>query len=123
MVGAEQQWCQHRLCLVVNIEWDSPQCVIHVASLWFDICQYQNGLNKNAKEKLSLGFWVSKIKTDTAGALFPNSWCKQPPPPSSVIGLNIDLVFLSNAGMGVSKWIIYVKFLKSEQMLNFYEAC
>ena len=28
---------------------------------------------KNAKEKLSLGFWVTIIKTDTAGARFPNS--------------------------------------------------
>ena len=28
---------------------------------------------KNAKEKVSLGFWVTKIKTDTAGARFPNS--------------------------------------------------
>ena len=27
---------------------------------------------KNAKEKLSLGFWVTIIKTDTAGARFPN---------------------------------------------------
>ena len=37
-------------------------------------------VNKNAKEKLSFGFWVSKMKTDTAGACFPNSWCNQPPP-------------------------------------------
>ena len=29
-------------------------------------------MNKNAKEKLSLG---QKIKTDTAGANFPNSRC------------------------------------------------
>ena len=35
----------------------------------------------NAKEKLSLGFWVTKIKTDTAGARFPNSWYNQTPPP------------------------------------------
>ena len=28
--------------------------------------------------------WVTKIKTDTAGARFPNSWCNQPyPPPHS----------------------------------------
>ena len=26
-------------------------------------------VNKNSKEKLSLGFWVTKIKIDTAGAL------------------------------------------------------
>ena len=32
---------------------------------------------KNAKEKLSLGFWVTKIKNDTAGACFPNSWGNQ----------------------------------------------
>ena len=41
------------------------------------------GGNEYAKEKLSLGFWVTKIKTDTAGAPFPNSWCNQhqlPPP-------------------------------------------
>ena len=25
-------------------------------------------VHKNTKEKLSLGFWVTKIKTDTAGA-------------------------------------------------------
>ena len=43
-------------------------------------------VNKNVKEKLSFGFWVSKIKTDTAGACLPNSWCKHPPPPS-LIGL------------------------------------
>ena len=42
---------------------------------------------KNGKEKLSLGFWVTKIKTDTAGALFPNSWCNQPAPPQSLTGL------------------------------------
>ena len=36
--------------------------------------------SKNAEEKLSLGFWVTKMKTDTARACFPNSWCKQPPP-------------------------------------------
>ena len=41
-------------------------------------------VNKNAKEKLSLGFWVSKIETDTAGARFPNSWCNQPPPPITI---------------------------------------
>ena len=23
-------------------------------------------------------FWVSKIKTDTAGTRFPNSWCNKP---------------------------------------------
>ena len=34
---------------------------------------------KNAKEILSLGSWVTKIKTDTAGASFQNSWCNQPP--------------------------------------------
>ena len=27
--------------------------------------------NKNAKEKLSLGFWVTKVKSDIT---FPNSW-------------------------------------------------
>ena len=42
---------------------------------------------KNAKEKLSLCFWVTKTKTDTAGADFPNGWCNQPPP--SVIGLKM----------------------------------
>ena len=31
-------------------------------------------VNKNAKEKLSFGFWVTKIKTDTTRARFPNSW-------------------------------------------------
>ena len=31
------------------------------------------------EEKLSLGFWVTKIKI--AGACFPNSWCNQPPTP------------------------------------------
>ena len=35
---------------------------------------------KNDKEKLSIGFWVTKIKTDTAGARFSNSWCNHPPP-------------------------------------------
>ena len=38
--------------------------------------------NKNAKEKLSLGIWVTKIKTDTAGAHLPNSWFNHPPPHS-----------------------------------------
>ena len=33
-------------------------------------------VNKNAKEKMTLGFWVTKINTDTPGALCPNSWCK-----------------------------------------------
>ena len=42
------------------------------------------GGNEYAKEKLSLGFWVTKIKTDTAGAPFPNSWCDQHPPPSLI---------------------------------------
>ena len=37
-------------------------------------------VNKNAKEKLSSGFGVTKIKTDTTRACFPNSWCNQPPP-------------------------------------------
>ena len=31
-------------------------------------------VNKNAKEKLTFGFWVSKIKTDTARACFPKMW-------------------------------------------------
>ena len=35
-------------------------------------------VNKNAKEKLSLGFWVTKNKSDTT---FPNSWYNQTPPP------------------------------------------
>ena len=30
-------------------------------------------MSTKAKDKLSLGFWVSKIKTDTAGAHVPNS--------------------------------------------------
>ena len=38
--------------------------------------------NKNANEKLSLGIWVTKIKTDTAGAHLPNSWFNHPPPHS-----------------------------------------
>ena len=33
---------------------------------------------KNAKETLLLGFWVTKLKTDTAKVYFPNSWCNQP---------------------------------------------
>ena len=37
-------------------------------------------VNKNAKEKLSSGFGVTKIKTDATRACFPNSWCNQPPP-------------------------------------------
>ena len=37
------------------------------------------------KETLSLGFLFTKIKTDTAGTCFPNSWCKQHPTP--LIGL------------------------------------
>ena len=43
---------------------------------------------QNAKENLSLGFWVTKIKTDTAEARYPNSWCNQPPP-HSLIGLSV----------------------------------
>ena len=41
-------------------------------------------LNIETRSQVSLGFWVSKIKTDTAGARFPNSWCNQT---TSVIGL------------------------------------
>ena len=41
---------------------------------------------KNAEEKLSLGFGVTKIKTDTAGACFQKSGDYQPPAPS-LIGL------------------------------------
>ena len=37
-------------------------------------------VNKNVKEKLSLGFGVTKIKTDTAGACFQKSGHNQPPP-------------------------------------------
>ena len=49
------------------------------------------GGNEYAKEKLPLGFWVTKIKTDTAGA-----WCNQPPPPfPSLIGLTSSNVYLS----------------------------
>ena len=42
-------------------------------------------IKKNAKEKLSLGFWVTEIKTDTAGAHFSNSLCNKPhhPPPQT----------------------------------------
>ena len=36
-------------------------------------------INKNVKEKLSLGFGVTKIKTDTAGACFQKSGHNQPP--------------------------------------------
>ena len=36
---------------------------------------------ENAKEKLSSGFGVTKIKTDITRAHFPNSWCNQPSTP------------------------------------------
>ena len=40
---------------------------------------------------MPLSFWVTKIKTDTAGA-----WCNQPPPPfPSLIGLTSSNVYLS----------------------------
>ena len=42
--------------------------------------EFRKNVNKNPKEKLSLGFWVSKTKTDTAGTGAIN-------PPPSVIGL------------------------------------
>ena len=37
-------------------------------------------VNKNVKEKLSLGFGVTKIKIDTAGACFQKSGHNQHPP-------------------------------------------
>ena len=68
----------------------TPQMVysVHCETCWS--CSAINVYN-NAKEKLPLSFWVTKIKTDTAGA-----WCNQPPPPfPSLIGLTISNVYLS----------------------------
>ena len=51
---------------------------------------------KMLTEKLSSGFEVTKIKTDTTRACFPNSWCNQPPPPTKIglISINIFLALL-----------------------------
>ena len=50
-------------------------------------------VNKNAKEKLSSGFGVTKIKTDTTRACFPNSWCNQPPPISNRVKIQFFKAF------------------------------
>ena len=49
-------------------------------------------VNKNVKEKLSLGFGVTKIKTNTAGACFQKSGHNQPPTPPSLIGLRLVIL-------------------------------
>ena len=49
--------------------------VEHVKSAYIDIT-----LLCSIYEKLSFGFWVTKIKTDTAGVCSPNSLCNPPSP-------------------------------------------
>ena len=58
-------------------------------------------VNKNAKEKLSSGFEVTKIKTDTNRACFRNSWCNQPPP--TKIGLKSQLLSGQKCSIDVYK--------------------
>ena len=52
---------------------------IKVLKMYYVVCDWSLNVNKNAYEKLSLGFWVTKIKSDTAGACFQKSGHNQPP--------------------------------------------